>query len=63
MVGEPVSVDENAQDNVLAYALLYRSRFPTVDHGWLRAGRRADIGRSLSALGELIDELRALDAS
>jgi predicted nucleotidyltransferase len=63
MVEEDVSPNQNARDNVLAYALLYRSRFPTADQEWLRAGRETDITASLTAIGKLINDLRVSDAS
>lgn len=53
-VGERVSRDQNARDNVLAFAGLYRGRFPAATDPWLRPSADADITASSNALHRLL---------
>lgn len=55
-VGEDVTPEQNARDNVLAFAGLFRSRFPTATDAWLRP-LDADITASVAALRQLREQL------
>jgi predicted nucleotidyltransferase len=59
LVGESVTPEQNVRDNLLAYALLYRSRFPSAQFAWMRAEDGADLGTSIGALRDLIRRLRS----
>lgn len=56
LVGENVQPAQNARDNVLAYASLYRGRFPSAQQAWMRS--EADPHQAARELATLIDELR-----
>jgi hypothetical protein len=52
-VGERVSREQNVRDNVLAFAGLYRGRFPDAAEPWLCPPGGADIAASATALRHL----------
>lgn len=56
LIGENVTAQQNARDNVLAYASLYRGRFPTAQHQWMHPN--ADPTKAGQELQDLIEELR-----
>jgi hypothetical protein len=56
LVGENVTPRQNARDNVLAYASLYRGRFPSAQHPWTRS--EADPAAASEQLAALIEEAR-----
>lgn len=53
LVGEDVTPEQNARDNVLAYAGLYRGRFPDAVYPWLGPPREADPRSAIDAIREL----------
>jgi hypothetical protein len=59
LVGESVTPEQNVRDNLLAYALLYRGRFPWAQHAWMRAEDVADLRTSIRDLSALIRRLRS----
>lgn len=58
LVNEPVTVEQNARDNLLAYALLHKRRFPTAGQPWM-INTTADPSEAVPALRALAAELRA----
>lgn len=58
LVGEEVTPAQNARDNVLAFAQLYRGRFPSAQQAWMRAEDGASLQDSIAALTELHSHLR-----
>jgi predicted nucleotidyltransferase len=58
LVAEEVTPEQNARDNVLAFAQLYRSRFPSAQEVWMRAEEGAALEASIAALAELLAHLR-----
>lgn len=58
LVDEPVTPEQNIRDNLLAYAVLYRRRFPAARPAWLGAPPDADPGESIRTLTALHHDLR-----
>ena len=58
LVGEEVTPAQDARDNVLAFAQLYRSRFPSAQEVWMRAEEGSALEASIAALAELLAHLR-----
>jgi len=58
LVGEAVTSAQNARDNVLAYAMLYRGRFPSAQQVWMRAEDGADARASIRELTALTRHMR-----
>ncbi|MBM7787317.1 nucleotidyltransferase domain-containing protein [Tenggerimyces flavus] len=56
LVGENVTEAQSARDNVLAYASLYRGRFPQAQQAWMRSD--TDPTEAARELGDLVEELR-----
>lgn len=54
LVGESVTPEQNARDNLFAYAGLYRGRFPTAAYGWMAPPPEADLGAAIHAIRELV---------
>ncbi|WP_116948027.1 nucleotidyltransferase domain-containing protein [Jiangella endophytica] len=53
LVGEDVGPEQNARDNLLAYAGLYRGRFPRSTYAWMRPAPDADLHAAIETLLEL----------
>ncbi|WP_053203824.1 nucleotidyltransferase domain-containing protein [Jiangella muralis] len=53
LVGEDVTPEQNARDSQLAYAGLYRHRFPRSAYAWMRPPPDADARAAVGALREL----------
>ncbi|MEV0804422.1 nucleotidyltransferase domain-containing protein [Kribbella sp. NPDC050281] len=53
LVGENVTPDQNARDNLLAYAGLYRGRFPTAAYAWMGPRSDADPHAAIAAIRTL----------
>lgn len=54
LVDEDVTPEQNARDNLIAYAGLYRSRFPTAACSWMGPPPDADPRAALSAIQALV---------
>lgn len=50
LIGEDVTPEQNARDNLLAYAGLYRRRFPRSAYAWMRPPPDADVHAAIEAL-------------
>jgi hypothetical protein len=57
LTGEDVTPEQNIRDTVVAYAGLYRSRFPRASDGWLRPREPADVGLAAARLSLMTDRL------
>lgn len=55
LIGEDVTPEQNARDNLLAYAGLYRGRFPKAAYSWMGPSPDADPHVAISALRALIN--------
>jgi len=53
LIGEDVTPEQNARDNLLAYAGLYRGRFPNAAYAWMGPPPDADPRAAISALRAL----------
>jgi predicted nucleotidyltransferase len=53
LIGENVTPEQNARDNLLAYAGLYRGRFPTAAYAWMGPPPDADLFADISTLQSL----------
>lgn len=54
LVDEPVTAEQNVRDSVLAYAVLYRRRFPAARPAWLSAPTGADPATALAEVAGLL---------
>ena len=55
LVGENLTPEQNARDNLLAYAGLYRSRFPTSAYPWMGPPPDADPRAAIGAVRDLVE--------
>jgi predicted nucleotidyltransferase len=53
LIDEDVTSEQNARDNLLAYAGLYRGRFPSAAYAWMGPPAGADPRAAIDALREL----------
>ncbi|MET9021812.1 hypothetical protein ABZV93_17665 [Actinopolymorpha sp. NPDC004070] len=54
LVGESVTPEQNARDNLLAYPGMYRARFPTSAYAWMAPQADVDVRAAISTLQTMI---------